>query len=534
MKIVTLCLLFILFFFNKSISQTLIKAGTEFIVVSNNEISPSNYKVGDDVYFYLIDSKFLGEKSNLQDKTKFEGIITDAVKPNLFGKGGLIKFRINNLILKNGRKVMVSYESESDQSKFEKDRQFIIKLEKDFNLPYSSKPLSEYALKLLDKYDYKNTYDYFFSKKNNNVIESESYKVNDNIFYVNKLSPKIIGYNRNVKSELLTPIKYHDFINKGGFDSFLDMYASFYGSKINTTLFNSYIDDYRSGNFTYEYIDDLGVFLVIYNTSRDGKTYEGRLNFEIFDPIYGPMIFKKSTYNYGFKFLERQKNFIKLDIVKKYKYLFLKNPDQYNNRYELPNIYHVSPWEGNYPDSSYRLEVSNDDGYVWIDKTGELPIYGMDNIEYNDSLDYYISRKRTLTKSDIEEKYIPTYEEKEAAYAAGAITRAQLVNDNYFYYKSGATKTTFNYGILNKFGYPILNNQFDKIINISNNYFITKLNNKYGLFQLTPKNLKSKTFEIYKNIFEDMLYNGNGVLSVKLNGINYTIDFFGNILSQKN
>jgi hypothetical protein len=211
----------------------------------------------------------------------------------------------------------------------------------------------------------------------------------------------------------------------------------------------------------------------------------------------------------------------------------MENPKQYLSRYTLPRIKYVSPRESNYPDSAYTLGVTIEDGYVYIDRSYELPIYGFDDIIYKENLDYYICRERFITVSDTEVKYIPTYEEKEAAYTAGAITRAQLINDNYYYYKKGESITTFKYGILNKYGYPIITTQFDELLDIKDNYYITKINNKYGLMQLNSGNLKSKKIEIYKNVFDSMSYMGNGLLLVKQNGISFIVDFYGNIFEPK-
>jgi uncharacterized protein (TIGR02145 family) len=65
------------------------------------------------------------------------------------------------------------------------------------------------------------------------------------------------------------------------------------------------------------------------------------------------------------------------------------------------------------------------------------------------------------------------------------------------------------------------------------NYFISKLNDKFGLLKLTSERLKSQKMIIYDNIFDEIINNGDGTLLVKINGKSLLIDFFGNKLLQQ-
>lgn len=505
-----------------SFSQTVLKAGTELIAVLKSEISPEIKKIGDKVSFYLVDSKYDGKVTNLKFGYRLEGFITESKKANFFGKGGEIRFSINTLLTENG-KIELSYVSENNKSSFDKGARFFIKIEKDVNLTPYLRKVSDYAKRILNYYKKINSYEYIFNKKSTIINEIDTIKLNDTNFIVIQPKSKISGYNRGSLSEIESSIYFFDYMNNSeNIDNFLKMYGSFYGYN------SSSYDDYKSGKLKYEYIEELGIFLFFNGDVNDYK-WSSSLSFRAFDPIYGPLVFKRSENNEGFKFLDKQKTFIRLENVKHYSLISFKNPEQYLNRYKLPDIYHVSPRESNYPDSSYELRISNEDGRVSLFNM-KLPIYGRDDIEYSDTLDYYVCRERSTVKSDKKEKYFPSYEEKEAVYRAGAITRLQLIDKNYFIYKDVPDETNFKYGILNKFGYPIIGNIFDEIINIDNsNYFIVKLNNKYGLVQLNPNNLKSNKFQIYKNVFDEMIYKGNGILNVKLNGRKFNIDFFGNI-----
>jgi hypothetical protein len=511
-----------LFVNKKSISQIVIKAGTEIIASSRTEISPTYYNVGDKVSFNLIDSKYEGKATVLKFGSRLEGIITESKKANFFGKGGEIRFLINNLLLQNG-KIELTYLSEKNQSSYEKGAKFTIKIEKDINLIPYPKKFSDFAKNLLNFYKKTDSYDYHFNTKNFIINELDTIKLNDTNFIVNQNNSKITGYNRGFLSEIESSIFFSDYLKHSeDFESFLKLYSPFYG--INSSIY----DNYKSGKFKYEYIDELGIFLVLEGDVNDYK-WTSKLYFRAFDPVYGPLVFKNSNNNQGFKFLNKQEKLIRLEGLKNYSLMSFKNPEQYLNRYKLPDVFHVSPRDANYPDSSYEVSISNENGNISLFNM-ELPIYGRDNIEYSDTLDYYICRERTTIKNDKKEKYFPSYEEKEAVYKVGAITRIDLLNDNYYYYRSLPDETIFKYGILNKFGFPIIRTVCEEIRDIDNsNYYIIKYKNKYGLIQLNSNNLKSNKFQVYKNIFDEMIYKGKGLLTVKLDGAYFNIDFFGNI-----
>ena len=178
-------------------------------------------------------------------------------------------------------------------------------------------------------------------------------------------------------------------------------------------------------------------------------------------------------------------------------------------------------------DGSYKL-----DGWYWgkwDEYEKRANFYKITDFDVNKQ--FKLGENHITIVNDKEYKYYPPYEEKEVLYNCCNLSRSDLINPNYYYYKKEPNGEIYKYTLLNNYFTPLtFPNYYDEIIEAENNYFITKFNGKYGVICLNQSNIEKNSIKIFDNKFDKIVYLKNGIFELNLNTTKEYVDFNGNLL----
>ena len=243
----------------------------------------------------------------------------------------------------------------------------------------------------------------------------------------------------------------------------------------------------------YKYLRDVGLFVLL-NRYNDGYS------FNVFDPINGPLFFLKNSN--GFKFTRDQSYALEL---------FFPNGGEINefrpptNYYEKRKKYFILNLKGNFNEVGPNVNI-DDNGDIHIHEANYLPQYGYDEIKSISIKDtrYYIASIDLTESFKGNFKYYPSQYQKTLMAQAGQISVKDAADPNFYILNekegtrySGKRDVT----ILNRSGFPVIPD-YNDIVQVNDNFYITKLNNKYGLIYLTPETIKKNKFVLLENIYE--------------------------------
>jgi len=248
-------------------------------------------------------------------------------------------------------------------------------------------------------------------------------------------------------------------------------------------------------NWEYKYLRDIGLF-VAFNKYNDGYSII------VFDPIFGPLYFQKNSS--GFKFNENQSYALDIFFPNGGEIYEYRPPTNY---YEKRKKYYIKNLEGSWSIVGPNINI-NYDGSARISEARYLPQFGHDEIKPIKIKDnrYYIASDDLRESYVGNFKYYPSQYQKTLMAQAGQITVSQAADPN-FYILNEKEGTRYsgvkNVTILSRSGFPIIPN-YNEIVQVNDNFFITKLNNKYGLIYLTPETIKSNKFVLLENVYETL------------------------------
>jgi hypothetical protein len=243
----------------------------------------------------------------------------------------------------------------------------------------------------------------------------------------------------------------------------------------------------------YKYLKDVGLFILI-NRYDDGCSYN------LFDPINGPLFFLKDSG--GFKFTENQSYALKVILPNGGEINEFRPPTNY---YEKRKKYYIQNHLGFYNEVGPNINIDNS-GEIHIHEANYLPQFGHDEIKSIKIKDnrYYIASDDLTERYKGNFKYTPSLYQKTLMAQAGQITVNQAADPNFYILneKEGTRYSGLqNVTILSRSGFPVIPD-YNEIVQVIDNFFITKLNNKYGLIYLTPETIKSNKYVLLENIYE--------------------------------
>jgi hypothetical protein len=509
-------------------------AKSKFLIETKAGVDINKISEGDKVEFAIINCVYNDKQLAIESGFNFNAQIYKIEKPTLLKKNGKIEILIRSLEFRGKTMIVLNQVNE-----FPIDKSYqsaIIESEVILN----SRILIDIDYNEIIKGYYENSFtstiDEFISSKKFKFItnsaewtEKKIYSGSDSLNFLNtNIKHKDFI---NTSSETVTPLfKLSKEIKKNTYNLERDnAFRTLFNLHYNTSLprnLGKEMTTERNGSESfkkyvkseYEYLPKSG--LILYNTL--GSTFgvgAYNLYLYVFHPIFGPLKISESAS--GLKLLLNQKTGIDFSVFNSsldYFYTKEKYPYTYGNSIHIETLDGSSIIDGDWG----RLN----------DYEKRANFYKISDFDLNKQFklgEYFIEKV-----NEKEYKYYPSYEEKEVLYNCCNLSRLDLINPNYYYYKKEPGKVIYKYTLLNNYFTPLTYpNYYDEIIEAENNYFITKFNGKYGIICMNQSNIENNSIKIFDNKFDKIVYLKNGIFELNSNTIKEYVDFNGNKLERK-
>ncbi len=508
---------------------------SKFLIETKEGVDINKISVGDKVDFTIVNCEYNGKQLAIESGFNINAQIYKIEKPTFFKKTGKIEIVIRSLEFRDKINILLnqiiefpidkSYQSAIIESEVILNSRILVDI--DYNK----------VIKGYYENSFASTIDEFISSKKFKFIttsgewaEKKIYSVTDSLNYINTNTKH--KYYINTSADTFSPLlkfnneflKAYNHIEKD--NAFRALFNLHYNKSLPRELAKEMTKGWEDSpkpeervntylKSEYEYLPKSG--LILYNTL--GGTFGKdayNIYIYVFHPIFGPVKISESTT--GLKLLLKQKMGIDFSVFNSsfdYFYTKEKYPYTYGNTIYFETL-----------DGSHRLDG---DWGEWDEYEKRANFYKITDFDVNKQ--FKLGENHITIVNDKEYKYYPPYEEKEVLYNCCNLSRSDLINPNYYYYKKEPYGEIYKYTLLNNYFTPLTYpNYYDEIIEAENNYFITKFNGKYGVICMNQSNIEKNSIKIFDNKFDKIVYLKNGIFELNLNTTKEYVDFNGNLL----